>query len=295
MLRSHYARRNLVGYLMVAPAAATIFLFVFVPFALAFISSLYRGSLVNLEFVGLSNYGDILTSGRFWRSLWVTSLFTLSYTLFSTAIGFVAAVWFNRQGLRFKPLFSSLIVLPFIVTPAVATLVWQYMFDYRFGVLNYALSSLGLSPVPWLREPGSALLALILVQIWFTAGYNMILLASGIQAIPRNYYEAADIDGASEAQKALRITLPLVIPTLVFVLVISLLGGFVNSFVLAQIITGGGPFRGTEVLMLYIYRTAFENFNFPYANALTIVMFALLFTLSLLLNRWQNRVYKGLY
>lgn len=123
----------------------------------------------------------------------------------------------------------------------------------------------------------------------------MILLASGIQAIPKTYYEAAEIDGASRAQQARFITLPLLVPTLVFILVISLLGGFVNSFVLAQIITGGGPFRSTEVMMLYIYRTAFENFDFPLANALTMIMFAILFILSLLLNFWQGRVYKGLY
>lgn len=280
---------------MAAPAVLAVALFVFAPFVVAFVNSLHDGFLGDLEFVGLQHYRDILGSERFWRSLWVTSLFTLIYTLISLVIGFVAAVWFNRRGLRFKPLYASLIVLPFIITPAVATLVWQYMFDTRFGVLNYLLSSVGLPAVAWLREPGSALAALILVQVWFTAGYNMILLASGIQAIPKTYYEAADIDGAAEVQKALRITLPLIVPTVVFVLVISLLGGFVNSFVLAQIITGGGPFRGTEVLMLYIYRTAFENFDFPYANALTILMFALLLTLSLLLNRWQNRVYKGLY
>ena len=123
----------------------------------------------------------------------------------------------------------------------------------------------------------------------------MVLFASGLQSIPEEYFEAAEIDGASELQKIRHITLPLIIPTLVFVIIMSLLYGFAHSFVIAQVITGGGPLRATEVLMLYIYDTAFGDFDVALANALTFIMFTLLATLALLLYRWQERSYHGLY
>lgn len=169
-MHTYRTRQIFAGYLFVLPAALLTLVFVFVPFVIGFINSLHSGFLTNLQFVGLQNYLELFTSSRFWRSLYVTVVFTLTYTGVSLAIAFFAANWFVMQGVRFKPLFSSLIVLPFIITPAVATLVWQYMFDFRFGILNRLLTLIGLPALPWLREPGLALLALVIVQVWFTVG-----------------------------------------------------------------------------------------------------------------------------
>lgn len=292
---NHLQKRMLMGYIFVAPAVTVIVLFVLVPLVLGFINSLHTGFLTDLTFIGFRNYRDLFTDRSFWNSLKVTSIFTVSYTLLSTLIGFATASWLVNKRVRFNQVFSTFIVLPFVVTPAVATLVWQYMYDFTFGILNSLIVSVGLDPVPWLRTPELAMLSLIIVQVWFTMGYNAILLAAGIQGIPTAYFEAAEIDGANAIQKAARITFPLILPSIVFVLVLSLLGGFVNSFVLAQIVTGGGPFGSTQVLMLLIYRTAFSIFDFPYANTMTTIMFILMLVLSLLLNAWQNRVYKGLF
>lgn len=285
----------LYGYLFVAPALLAMGVFVFFPFVIGLINSLYTGFGKNLTFVGLQNYVEILSASRFWNSIKVTLLFTLVYTTISGILGFIAANWLTRKNIRFNSLFISGIFLPYIITPAIATLVWQYMFNRRFGILNYMLTGLGLPEVKWLTVPWLAMTSLILVMVWFTVGYNMILFAAGIQAIPSDYYESAQLDGASNVQQMLHITLPLILPTLVFVLVISIMAGFVNSFVIAQILTDGGPFRSTEVLMLFIYKTAFEDFDIPKANALSLLMFALLFTVSYALQRWQDRVYQGLF
>jgi multiple sugar transport system permease protein len=287
-------RRYLTGYLFLAPALLSLAVFTFAPFAVGFYNSLHAGFGTDLEFVGLENYLFMFESARFWNSLRVTVLFTASYSVVSIALGFFAAYALDDRGIRFKPIFSSVLILPYVVTPAIATLVWQYMFNADFGILNGGLAVLGLGDVAWLQTPAGAMTSLVVVQVWFTLGYNMLLFASGLRSIPRTYYEAADIDGVGTWNKIRHITLPLLVPTIVFIGVLSLMGGFVHSFVLAQILTGGGPFRGTEVLMLLIYETAFESFDVPMANAMTIVMFVLLFVLSYLMNIWQERAYQGI-
>lgn len=291
-----YSRRLATqGYVFVLPALVIMGVFVLAPFLVGLYQSLFTGFAQNLQYVGLRNYIEIFTSRRFWNSLMVTIIFTIAASGLSGFLGFLAANWLVRRGVRFSRFFTAVIFLPYIVTPAIATLVWQYMFDRRFGILNAGLELLGIEGIAWLGSPFMAMLSLIFVQIWFTVGYNMVIFSAGLQAIPTDYYESAAIDGATDRQQTWRITLPLIVPTLVLVLVLSLLAGFVNSFVIAQILTDGGPFRATEVLMLLIYKTAFEGFDIPKANALTLIMFALLFTTSYYLQRWQDRVYHGLY
>ena len=294
--RISYRKQLIIyGYIFVAPALLAMGIFVFFPFIIGLINSLYTGFGRNVTFVGLQNYLDILSSSRFWNALKVTLLFTIIYTAMSGSLGFLAANWLARKMVRLQSVFISGIFLPYIITPAIATLVWQYMYNRRFGILNYGLKFFGLPEIKWLTDPWLAMTSLIIVMIWFTVGYNMILFAAGIQAIPHDYYESAQLDGASNFQQMIHITLPLILPTVVFVLVISIMAGFVNSFVIAQILTDGGPFRSTEVLMLFIYKTAFEDFNIPKANALTLLMFALLFSVSYTLQRWQDKVYQGLF
>lgn len=295
MAISYSRRLSFVGYAFVAPALIFMGLFVLLPFGVGLWQSLFTGFGQNLRYVGLQNYIEIFSNPRFWNSLVVTVGFTAISSGVSGFLGFIAANWLVRRKVRFGQMFTSLIFLPYVVTPAIATLVWQYMFDRRFGILNAALSSVGIDGIAWLGTPAMAFASLVFVQVWFTVGYNMVIFSSGLQAIPVDYYESAAMDGASERQLTVFITLPLIVPTLVLVLVLSLLAGFVNSFVIAQILTDGGPFRATEVLMLYIYKTAFEGFDIPKANALTLIMFSLLFFTSYHLQRWQDRVYHGLY
>jgi ABC-type sugar transport system permease subunit len=290
-------RRQMViwGYIFVAPALAAIIIFVFVPFLVALWNSLFTGFGRNMQYVGIRNYVEMFTNPRTWSSLGTTLILTLSYTAVSGLLGFLAASWVTTRAFRAGQGFMSAIFMPYIITPAISALVWQYMYNQQFGIINFLLNAVGIGGVAWLTQPATAMLSLIIVQIWFTAGYNTILFASGMQAIPQDYYESAELDGASTAQQRRHITLPLIIPTLVFVLIISLMSGFTHSFVLAQIITDGGPYGTTEVMMLYIYKTAFENFDIPKSNAITLFMFAILFTVSYSLQRWQDRAYSGIY
>ena len=291
---SYKTHLSITGYVYSLPALLVIAVFVLFPFLLGLWQSFFSGFGRELHFVGIQNYIRIFTDARFWNSLKVTVIFSALSTALSGFLGFIAARWLTQRKIRMAKPFTSLLFLPYVVTPAIATLVWQYMFDRRYGILNAALNSVGLEGAAWLGSPSSALLSLILVHVWFTVGYNAVIFSSGLQAIPEDYYESADIDGADEARQTIHITLPLIIPTIVLVLVLSLMAGFVNSFVIAQIFTNGGPFRGTEVLMLFIYKTAFEAFDISQANALSLIMFTLLFSISYYLQRWQDKMYHGL-
>lgn len=291
-----YSKRlELTGYLFSLPALIIVIGFVIIPFIFAFWQSLFSGFGLNSRFVGIRNYVEIFTSTRFWNSLAVTVIFTILSSGMSGVMGFLAASWLVHKKVRLSNLFTTLIFLPYVVTPAIATLVWQYMFDRRFGILNAGLNIIGIEGIAWLGSPAFAMMSFVVVQIWFTLGYNMVVFASGLQAIPLDYYESASIDGANNFQMMRKITLPLIVPTIVLVIVLSLLAGFVNSFVISQILTNGGPFRSTEVLMLLIYKTAFQGFDIPRANALSLIMFGLLFAVSHYLQRWQDRAYHGLY
>lgn len=293
-MTSYRKQLFIYGYIFVAPALLAMLIFIFFPFVIGLINSLFTGFGQNMRFVGIQNYVDIFTSYRFWNSLFVTVVFTIIYAIISSILGFWAANWLVRLKGSAASIYTSIIFMPYIITPAIATLVWQYIFNSNFGILNYILRGFGFKGVEWLTDPFNAISSLIIVMIWFTVGYNMILFASGIQAIPSDYYESAELDGASNFQQMKYITLPLILPTLVFVMVIMLMMGFVNSFTIAQILTNGGPFHSTEVLMLLIYKAAFNNFDIPRANALSLIMFALLFFISYKLQQWQDKVYQGL-
>ena len=190
--------------------------------------------------------------------------------------------------------FSSLgdIVL---TTPVIGALVWQNILGEPYGLIDIVLEKMGLPTVPWLKTPTLALFSLILVQIWYSVGYHCVLFLAGLQAIPQSYFEEAELEGCSWLQKLIKITLPLLIPTLVFVITISMLLGFVNSFVLAKLITRGGPFEATNVMMSYMFELAFDRFELGRANAVAIILFILFVGISIVQFRFQQKRFSGLY
>jgi len=261
---------------------------------MGFINSLFVGRGMGSEFGGLTNYLWLLRDKEFWNSLKITFTFTVIYALLSGIVGLLLAVTLNGLQGKLSDFYKALIFIPYIVALVVIGLIWKYMFNDFSGILNYFLRFLGLRPLPWLKTPSLALLSLIIVQVWYTIGYNMVLFLSGLQALPKDYYEAAEIDGAGSWHKLIYITVPLLVPTIVFVGIMSMLNGFVNVFALAKIITGGGPVSSTNVLMLYIYDIAFGRSNLPLANALTIIVFVIMAFLSFLQYKAQEKTIFGL-
>jgi multiple sugar transport system permease protein len=181
-------------------------------------------------------------------------------------------------------LFRTAYILPVMVSPAVAAVIWRYAFDERSGFLNAALSAAGLGPVPWLGSQSLALVSITIVTIWQAVGYMTIIQLAGLEDIPRAYYEAAELDGAGAWATFRHITMPLLRPTTAFVIVVALIDGL-QVFDVAFVLTRGGPAGATTTSILYIYRQSFEFLNFGYGAAIAVVLFAIIFSLSFVLLR----------
>jgi ABC-type sugar transport system permease subunit len=170
---------------------------------------------------------------------------------------------------------------PVITSSVAAAVIWRWIYEPNFGLLNYCLSWFGIPSVNWLNDPTAAMFALILMGVWKTLGVNMILFSAGLQGIPEHYYEAAELDGAGKWSKFWNITLPLLSPTTFFILVMSVIGSF-QVFDIVYVLTSGGPLGTTKVLVFYLYENAFKFFEMGYASAVAYLLFALIFVLTLL-------------
>lgn len=265
---------------------------VFTVFAIGFSLwiSMHRWDLFSSPtFIGLGNFVRLLTDDRdFKRALLNTLYFAVGIVPLGTAASLCLALLVNR-GLKGMTFFRTVMYLPSVSSTIAVGIVWIWLLDPQFGVVNYALRSIGLaSPPNWLGSVLWAKPALILMHIWQYAGYYMIIFLAGLQGVPEQLYEAAVLDGASSWQKFWRITLPLLSPTTFFVIVMKMIGVF-NIFEQPFIMTGGGPSGSTETIVYYIYSNAFEWFNMGYASAVAWVLFILVFGVTLIQFKYQGR------
>ena len=293
-IQPHELQRIIFGYCLVAPAFLILLAFFVWPLIQGLITSFRGGFGLHGEFVGFRNYIITLTDPRFWNSLKVSVMFTIVFILLSGGSALLLATAFVKKP-KFHTIYLSALFIPYISTPVIGALIWSNIFSDPFGILNSVLVELGIANVPWLKTPLLALLCLIIVQVWYTVGYNTLLFIAGLQAIPTMYFEAAALDGCTFWQKLWYIYLPLLIPTIVFVTTISILYGFINSYVLASLITGGGPMEATNVMMSYIFEMAFNRFELGRANAITMLIFGLFVGLSFIQVTFQRKKFAGLH
>jgi len=228
----------------------------------------------------LKQYGIALHSPTYREGLKVTVLYTL-YTVplgILVALGLAVLANARVRGIAF---FRTAFAVPIGVSVAASALTFALFFNPSSGVLNYLLRSVGLPPVSWLTQPSSALWAIAILSIWVGLGFNFIVILSGLQSIPEDLYESAKIDGASSFRIFSAITLPLLSPTLFFVLVVSIIGAF-QSFTQIDLLTKGGPANSTNVVVYSIYRDAFVNFNSGYASVQAVILFVIILVLTLI-------------
>ncbi len=273
------AKQALFGYGILLPTMAILFVFRFLPMLQAFYISLHEYDLIRPpRFVGLENFIDLLQDPLFLNSARVS----LAYVVFSCVpvwvLSLALAVLFNRE-IRAKNLFRSAAFMPVVMPMVVNALVWTFMY-HQDGVVNTILAWFGVDPVPWLRSSSWALWAVVIIGIWRATPYYMVIFLAGLQAIPNEYYEAARIDGADAWTEFRHITLPLLKPTTLLVMVMSVIVAM-KVFAVPLIMTGGGPADSTRVLPLFIYQTAFEFFKMGRAAAMSVFLFAavMIFTL----------------
>ncbi|HZJ09946.1 MAG TPA: sugar ABC transporter permease [Trueperaceae bacterium] len=240
------------------------------------------------EFVGVSNYSQMLTDSEFWRTLRNTATFLIGYVPLVLAAGLLIAVLLNAR-MPFRGVFRTMYFVPVVTSWVAVALVWKWLFNPAYGLINSALGGLGIAGPAWLFDPNWAMIAVILTSVWKDTGFIMVIMLAGLQGIPREYYEAASIDGATRPQGLLHITIPLLSPTLIFCLSISLIGAF-QVFDQVYVMTEGGPAGATMVLVERVVANAFSYSRMGYASAMSWVLFIIIFAVTIFfyrLRRWQ--------
>lgn len=275
------AQATLISLLYLLPSLVIFAVFVFYPLGKSIYLSFYASNPFGLStgvYVGLKQYQIALTSPTYRNGL----LVTVMYTLYTVPLGLLVALALASLAnarVRGISVFRTIYALPIGVSVAATALIFALFYNPQAGVLNYFLRALGLSGVQWLTQPRSALWAVAIVSIWIGLGFNFIILLSGLQGIPEELYESARLDGASGFRLFRSITLPLLSPTLFFVLVVSVIDAF-QSFAQIDLLTKGGPAGATDVVVYGIYRDAFVNSRAGYASTQAIILFGILLVLT---------------
>lgn len=272
----------------VAPSLSLLLIFTVVPILVAALLSFYEWNLLTPpEFVGLSNFRELAGDGGFWASVVHTVVFIAGYVPVVTVAGLGLATLLNRRS-RAAGISRILFFMPVVSAWVAVALMWKWMLNPRFGIINWALSLIGVEGPAWLFERGWAMVSIIAASVWKDAGFVMILFLAGLQAISPDYAEAAVVDGANRWQTFWRITFPLLTPTVFLVLVILLINSF-QVFEQVWILTEGGPLGSTTVVVEQIVKNAFDFGRMGYAAAMSWVLFALIFGVTLVQNRLQKR------
>jgi multiple sugar transport system permease protein len=272
----------------VAPSLSLLLVFTVVPILAAGLLSFYQWNLLTPpEFVGLGNFRELARDDGFWASVLHTIVFIVGYVPVVTAAGLGLATLLNRRS-RAAGVSRILFFMPVVSAWVAVALMWKWMLNPRFGVVNWSLSLVGIEGPAWLFEQGWAMVSIIAASVWKDAGFVMILFLAGLQAISPDYAEAAVVDGASRWQAFWRITFPLLTPTVFLVLVILLINSF-QVFEQVWILTEGGPLGSTTVVVERIVKNAFSFGRMGYAAAMSWVLFALIFGVTLVQNRLQKR------
>lgn len=268
-------QRLLIPYIFIAPNVVVFAVFMFVPILLAFYISLNEWTLIGTPtFVGLGNYLDMLEDSEFLRAFYNTGVYTLGTVPTSIALGLVVALGLNLK-LPGRTLLRSIFFVPVIISLVAVALIASWIFNDNYGIINAALSAVGIGDVPWLSSARWAMISLIIATLWIRLGFNMVIYLAALQSIPTELYDAARVDGASGWRRFRHITWPLLGPTTFLLVIINIIYSL-HVFDLIYVMTGGGPGFSTTVLVQYIYQMAFTEGQMGYASAIGVVLYLLL-------------------
>ena len=272
-------QEKITGWLLVIPALIIMGLVFIYPIVRAFYLSWFAenlGTQLQPVFVGLSNYQRMIGDGRFWQSIFNTSIFTTASVSLELIIGLVVALVLNKSFFG-RGIVITVAIIPWALPTAVMGLAWAWIFNDQYGVVNDILSRLGIidTGINWLGTPGLAMVALVVADVWKTTPFISIILLAGLQSISEDLYEAHKMDGATPWQSFYQITLPLLMPQILIALLFRFAQAF-GVFDLVQVMTGGGPAGTTETVSIYIYSTIMRYLDFGYGAALVTIVFLLL-------------------
>jgi multiple sugar transport system permease protein len=279
-------RQLLLAFLFILPAIINFTVFRYIPIGAAVRSSLYEYSLLKGygDFIGLDHYARMLSDQTFWDSLRVTALFVIYKVPIQIVLSLALAVLLQRETIG-AGVVRSAILTPMVTSVIVGSIIWAMMYHSQQGLIQSMLNAVGLPRTAFLSDAGRALPAITAMMIWKDLGFSLIILLAGLKAIPQTYYEAALVDGANPWEAFRRITIPLLMPVLMFVVVTQAVFSF-QVFVPVYQMTRGGPLDSTKVLVYYIYQQGFRFQDMGYASALSIVALVLMIIVSYGLMRW---------
>ncbi len=284
MRRSLSLKRSLEqdtsAYLFILPSVIMFLLFVFYPLILSFVISFQQKGLVNAKWVGLANFKDIFADAYFYRALINTFLFVLFLVPTLALVGFLSAIQINKLSHGWRSFFRAAFYLPVVLSGVIISLIWLWIFNPSYGLLNYIVMSFGRGPVVWMASPGT-LYYLMFVVFTFNFGTVLIIYLAALGNIPEDMYEAARIDGAKARTITWKITFPLLKPTTFFIMVTQTIAVF-QTWVVIQLLTNGGPARTTETIVFQIYNDAFWFNEFGRASALGMILLVIIAVITLL-------------
>ena len=279
-----------------APALIVIGVFFVLPVLAALAMSLTDFDIYaladarNLRLVGLHNYVQLLQTPLFWRAFGNTLYFVVVGVPLSLALSLGTALLLQSKLARFPGVFRTALFAPVVTTLVAVAVIWRYLFNPRYGWLNYALGRIGVGPIDWLGDPDWAMPAIIVFAVWKNFGYNMVIFVAGLQGIPESLYEAARIDGASAWGQFRHVTLPMLVPIVTLANILTIAGYF-QLFAEPYVMTQGGPLQSTVSVLYFMYEEGFKWWNLGSASAVAFLLFVFIFAVTavqLRLARWEQ-------
>ena len=278
------------GYLFLLPALLAFLLFIGAPMVITIVLSFFDYNMLQgSEWINFDNYIEFFKNPTSWQIIWNTFKLTLILVALHIVIALLLAfvIYKEKRG-PVKYVYRTAVYLPSILTTASVAIAWYYMFNYDFGVFNWLISQLGISGVKWLTSSSGVIVAICLFSLWKFVGTPFLYYLIGLQGIPDGYYEAAQIDGANKIQTFFHITLPMLTPTLFFVITITTINTF-QIFDEPYIITNGGPGNASRTLALHVYEKAFKAYEMGYASSVSVVLFIIVLVITIILYSTQNK------
>lgn len=287
-------RQGRAGWLFSAPVLAIIALVFVLPTLLALALSVTDYSIYaladwsNLRFVGLGNFTTLLSTPLFWRAIGNTLLFAVLGVPMAIGTSLATALLLNDAAVRWRPLWRVLLFAPYVTSVVATAVVWRFLFNERFGLINRGLAAIGIAPVDWLGNPHTAIPAILIFVTWKVFGYNMIVFTAALSAVPADLMEAARLDGASRWGRFRHVTLPAIGPTLLLATVMSV-AGFLQIFAEPYVMTLGGPAQSTTTVLYFMFDEGFKWWNLGQASAVAFVLFLMILAVTIVQTRIGRR------
>lgn len=284
-------RRRIWGWIFITPQLIGLIVFAVIPLLMSLGISFHSwdGIASSMKFVGIDNYIDQITDPNFKKALLNTLIYSVMFIPLDLILALLLAI--AVQKIRGKSFYRLFYFMPVVTGSVSVGVIWTWIMNGDFGLLNNILAAVGIEGPKWLADPKTVLFSIVIVSVWWNVGYNMVLLLAGLQNIPQVYYEAAQIDGANKWNAFRHITLPMLSPTLFFVLIMTIISSF-QVFDQAFVMTQGGPMKASYTLVYHIYQSAFVEFKMGSACASSMILFVIILIITLIQmygsKRWVN-------